>query len=287
VRIAVAMSGGVDSSVVAARLHEEGHDVVGFFMRNGIEADHAGAKKSCCSASDARDASVVADQLGMPFYSLNIADGFGRLLDYFADEYLEGRTPSPCVHCNGWLKFGALLRSARECGAEAVATGHYARVDLVDGPSGAYHRLRKGLDGRKDQSYFLFTLTQEQLAACRFPLGEMTKPEVREHARRLGLAVTDKPESQEICFAPSGDYAAVVERVSGSGRTRGPSTTRSDSVEVSAWRSAIRTTSWRSLPSDARSSWGARTLCSTRRPRSETCTGSRRRRIWATRSGPT
>ena len=192
-------------------------------MRNGIEADTEGARKSCCSASDARDASLVADQLGVPFYSLNIADGFSRLLDYFASEYTAGRTPSPCVHCNGWLKFGALLQSARECGAEAVATGHYARVDAHRTAAGAeYHRLRRAVDLDKDQSYFLFSLSQEQLAATQFPLGELTKPEVREIARRGGLPVQDKPESQEICFAPSGDYGKVVERVTGEEARPGP-----------------------------------------------------------------
>ncbi len=222
-RIAVAMSGGVDSSVVACLLKEQGHDLVGFFMRNGVKAESQGAKKSCCSASDARDASIVADQLGIPFYSLNIADGFSKLLDYFADEYMAGRTPSPCVHCNGWLKFGALVQSARECGAEAVATGHYARVDRVDAPGAApRYRLHRALDRDKDQSYFLFSLTQEQLAWTRFPLGEMTKDQVREVARRADLVVQDKPESQEICFAPAGNYGAVVERVSGVAATPGP-----------------------------------------------------------------
>lgn len=224
-RIAVAMSGGVDSSVVAHLLKEQGHDLVGFFMRNGVKAESEGAKKSCCSASDARDASIVADQLGIPFYSLNIADGFSKLLDYFADEYMAGRTPSPCVHCNGWLKFGALVQSARECGAEAVATGHYARVDRVEHESASgspRFRLRRALDRDKDQSYFLFSLTQEQLAWTRFPLGEMTKDQVRAVARRADLIVQDKPESQEICFAPAGNYGAVVERVSGVAATPGP-----------------------------------------------------------------
>lgn len=227
-RIAVAMSGGVDSSVVAHILKEEGHDVVGFFMRNGIEANTAGAKKSCCSASDARDAAVVADQLGIPFYSLNIADGFSRLLDYFADEYMAGRTPSPCVHCNGWLKFGALLESARECGADVVATGHYARVGRVAGADGAERvQLLRAVDATKDQTYFLFSLTQEQLSSVWFPLGERTKEEVRELARRADLIVQDKPESQEICFAPAGDYAAVVERVTGIEAQPGPIVDRS------------------------------------------------------------
>jgi len=218
-RIAVAMSGGVDSSVAAHLLREEGHDVVGFFMRNGIEADTEGTKRSCCSASDARDAALVADQIGIPFYSLNIADGFGRLLDYFAAEYLAGRTPSPCVHCNGWLKFGALLGSARECGAGAVATGHYARVSRS--PRGE-PKLLRGRDRTKDQSYFLFSLTREQLEAVRFPLGELTKSRVRALAKRAGLVVQDKPESQEICFAPSGRYGEVVERVTGSPARPGP-----------------------------------------------------------------
>lgn len=238
-RIAVAMSGGVDSSVAAHLLAREGHEVIGFFMRSGVRAEGEGAKRSCCNASDARDAARVADQVGIPFYSLNIADGFARLLEYFAAEYRAGRTPSPCVHCNGWLKFGEVLRFARECGAEAVATGHYARV--YRDPGSGRHRLLRGVDPAKDQSYFLFTLTQEQLAAVRFPLGDRTKEEVRRIAREASLVVQDKPESQEICFAPGGDYGRVVERVSGIPSRPGP-VLDSEGREVGTHRGTIHYT---------------------------------------------
>jgi tRNA-specific 2-thiouridylase len=220
VRIAVAMSGGVDSSVAACLLAREGHEVIGFFMRSGVKSAEGGSRASCCTASDATDAARVADRLAIPFYSLNISEGFARLREYFASEYLVGRTPSPCVHCNGWLKFGALLRFARQCGAEAIATGHYARVR--HDPDRGRWRLLRAVDRAKDQSYFLFSLTQEQLSAVRFPLGSRTKEEVRAVAREARLGVGDKPESQEICFAPGGDYARVVEATSGAASRPGP-----------------------------------------------------------------
>jgi tRNA-specific 2-thiouridylase len=203
-RIVVGMSGGVDSSLAAALLVEQGFEVI------GVTLHLAGAGSRCCSLDDADDARRVAEALGIRFYVANQQEAFRReVIEPFADAYLAGRTPLPCVACNRRFKFGVLQARARALGAEAVATGHYARLE--EDPATGERRLLRARDAAKDQSYFLFDLSQEQLARARFPLGELTKQEVRARARALGLATAEKAESQEICFVPDGDYAKVVE----------------------------------------------------------------------------
>jgi len=225
-KVVVAMSGGVDSSVTAALLKEQGYDVVGCFMRLG--SDHEGEaeydnmfegacdpthqpkahKQGCCSVNDATDARHVAAMLEIPFYVLNFKKDFGRIIDYFVDEYNAGRTPNPCVRCNDWLKFGKLYEYADSIDADYVASGHYARVDRT----GPRPRLRRGVDPSKDQSYVLFGAPRQRIDHMLLPVGEYEKDEVRRIAQRLNLPVFDKPDSQEICFVPDNDYTKLVRR---------------------------------------------------------------------------
>jgi tRNA-specific 2-thiouridylase len=201
----IALSGGVDSAVAAARLLDDGAAPVGVHLRTGVESEAAatGGSRSCCGADDARDARAVAAHLGIPFFVVDVSEAFETVLEGFASAYARGRTPNPCVECNRFVKFGRLAEVARSLSAEAVATGHYARTGRA--PDGR-RRLLPGRDPRKDQSYVLATLTQEQLAFARFPLGDATKDEVREEARRRGLPVAEKRDSQELCFVPDGDH---------------------------------------------------------------------------------
>lgn len=232
------MSGGVDSSASALLLKEQGHEVIGLFMRSGSEAaacappagglpviSRPASRQGCCSAADAADARRVADALDIPFHALDFQHGFGRIKDYFADEYLSGRTPNPCVMCNVWLKFGRLWDFAQQVAADFIATGHYARVRSnptiaampapEDGqPQTGRDRigLFRGLDPAKDQSYVLFGIRRELLDRILFPVGAHSKQHIRALARRAGLRTADKPDSQEICFIPDGDYAAFIGR---------------------------------------------------------------------------
>ncbi len=231
-KVLVAMSGGVDSSVTAALLQEQGYDVVGVFMRLGspgetfdelepyddvdasLACDPAKiriGKQGCCSINDAADARLVAAKLGIPFYVCNFKKDFGRIIDYFVGEYNAGRTPNPCVRCNDWLKFGKLHDYARQIDAEFVASGHYARIEAIGhGRDGL--ALKRGVDRDKDQSYVLFGAPQERLGEMMLPVGGYEKREIRAIAERLDLPVFDKPDSQEICFVPDNDYAGLVRR---------------------------------------------------------------------------
>ena len=215
--IAVAMSGGVDSSAVAAMLRAEGHNLIGLTMQLWNQrrlAGHAGMPESvqgrCCSIDDVYDARRVAETLGIPYYVVNHEERFERdVVRPFVEEYLAGRTPIPCSLCNNHLKFDQLLVVARQIGADQIATGHYAQV-LFDEQVGRW-LLKRPTDKSKDQTYFLFGLTQEQLSRTLFPLGGMTKPEVRELARKHRLVIAEKPDSQEICFVPGGDYKRFID----------------------------------------------------------------------------
>jgi tRNA-uridine 2-sulfurtransferase len=213
--LAVAMSGGVDSSVVAAMMSGTGRRVAGFTMqlwnqRRLPAVQTEGATGRCCSLDDVYDARAVAQHLGIPYYVVNFEQRFEeQVVRPFIDEYLAGRTPIPCTLCNNHVKFDQFLVMAEGIGADEIATGHYARIDFNDATG--RHELKRGADPTKDQTYFLFGLTQQQLARTKFPLGHLMKPQVRELAREYGLTVASKNDSQEICFVPNGDYASFIE----------------------------------------------------------------------------
>ncbi len=235
-RVVLAMSGGVDSSVAAHLLLQAGHDVIGVFMRHGdtagppcatesgpgldlpVLATRSDHKQGCCSAADAADARRVADRLDIPFYALNLQADFGRIIDYFVDEYVRGRTPNPCVVCNQWLKFGKLFDYADSVDAQYVATGHYARrTQATDGTP----MLCRGVDHDKDQSYVLFGIRPARLDRMLLPVGSYRKPEIRSIAAELGLRVADKRDSQEICFVPDGRHDEFVRARRGDRDTSG------------------------------------------------------------------
>lgn len=255
-RVVLAMSGGVDSSAAAVLLQEQGYEVIGLFMRSGATEEQTCStdlgitlpvvsaksnKQGCCSASDAADARRVADRLDIPFHALNFQDAFGRIKDYFADEYLAGRTPNPCVMCNNWLKFGKLWDFAQKVGADHIASGHYARLEQAtqapslaeaddSSPDSSGNLLTdttvgpaifRGKDRGKDQSYVLFGIDRTILDRVIFPVGTFDKPDVRQKAQQSGLRVHDKADSQEICFIPDNDYAGFLERYRGKQQTAG------------------------------------------------------------------
>ncbi len=241
-KVLLAMSGGVDSSVAAALLLRQGYQVIGCFMRLGsedepeiLEAADAPAcparnpipdtrhpKQGCCSVNDAADARTVAAMLDIPFYVLNFKKDFGRIIDYFVDEYNAGRTPNPCIRCNDWLKFGRLHHYARGLDCDFVATGHHARIH--------HDQLLRALDPRKDQSYVLFGTPRAQLAHMLLPIGELRKADVRRLAAELKLPVHDKPDSQEICFIHDNDYAALLRRRAPGSLTEGDIVDRDGNV---------------------------------------------------------
>ena len=214
-RVLVALSGGVDSSVAALLLQQQGYDVVGVFLRNGVErpADSRPSKQGCCSVEDSRDAALVADRLGVPYHAVDMEAEFASIMDYFVAEYRRGHTPNPCIRCNRDIKFGALWKMADALDAEFLATGHYARIEQgADGP-----QLLRGVDPRKDQSYVLFPLAEERLRRTLLPVGGLHKATTRRLAQEAGLPVFDKPDSVEICFVPSGDYRDLLRARGGLG----------------------------------------------------------------------
>jgi tRNA-uridine 2-sulfurtransferase len=216
--VVVAMSGGVDSSLAAALLVEQGYRVVGVTMKTFCYSENAGPTRTCCGLDGILDAKNVAGKLGIPHYVFDMEEAFtASVIDDFVHEYIEGRTPNPCVRCNSNTKIPDLLRRARQFGADTIATGHYARI-VKDSGAGEV-RLARGLDLNKDQSYFLWGVPAEVLPHLLFPVGELTKPQVRAAARKLELITADKPESQEICFVPTGDYAEFLAKRVGSDHT--------------------------------------------------------------------
>jgi tRNA-uridine 2-sulfurtransferase len=243
-RVVLAMSGGVDSSVAAHLLRQAGHEVIGVFMRHGeppdaaCESSSAGSlpvvsrldhKQGCCTASDAADARRVAARLDIPFYAIDFQREFGRIIDYFIDEYAAARTPNPCVMCNNWIKFGRLFDYADSIQAEFVATGHYARLLPGAGPRGL-PGLARGVDSGKDQSYVLFGIEQRLLARMLLPVGEYRKTEIRRMATQLGVHVADKKDSQEICFVSHGHHSDFIRRKRGPSHSAGEIVTSDGAV---------------------------------------------------------
>lgn len=220
-KVAVGMSGGVDSSVAAYLLKEQGYDVIGVTMQiwQDEDVDSMAENGGCCGLSAVDDARCVADKLGIPYYVLNFKKEFKEhVIDYFMDEYMHARTPNPCIACNRYVKWEALLKRALELGCDYIATGHYARVVKLENGRFA---LKKSASIRKDQTYALYNLTQEQLSRTLMPVGEYDKEEIRKIAERIGLFIADKPDSQEICFVPDNDYAGYIERESGKSFDKG------------------------------------------------------------------
>ena len=212
-RVVVGLSGGVDSSVAAYLLQEQGYDVIGMFMKNWHD-DSVTLSNECPWLDDSNDAMIVAQHLGIPFQAIDLSEEYkSRIVDYMFAEYQRGRTPNPDVLCNREIKFDVFMKIALSLGADYVATGHYCRKGELKVDGKPVYQLLEGKDQNKDQSYFLFATTEEQLAFLRFPLGGLPKSETRILAADLGLAVADKPDSQDICFVPNGDYASVVRKV--------------------------------------------------------------------------
>lgn len=229
-RVVLAMSGGVDSSASAVLLKKQGYDVVGLFMRTGVHTEEADTrkdnKKGCCSAIDAGDARRVADKLDIPFYALDFEREFNQIIDYFADEYLKGRTPNPCVVCNNWLKFGQLWEFGKKLNCDFIATGHYAQI--ING------ELHKGVDPEKDQSYVLHGIKRDVLPHLLFPVGGYVKSEIRNIAAEAGMtSVANKPDSVEICFVPSGNHTDVVRKRRPDAETSGTIITKDGTVLAS------------------------------------------------------